>query len=707
MKDTICMKRKTLFKTERLDDLKDEPLKMYSNWNNYKENLEKIKKQLLKMLNEKTEILYINKNLKEMKLYLNIKKTLKKERIIHEAILDEIDDKQIKEHSKIYNETFELIKSIEKQVEDAFLRKVNRYKSFLTHSEFQQALSITASEAYEQLFNPEVTKDSVNRARYRFIQRATVKTSPLSYLGKTIYLSDETKITEQIKLNNVVKSLILMASLHNKDLDHLLQIKVCPKLKKCNGMDAVYFEKNYLLKGVDWILKQDDILHQKEVVDFLSKIQHCETPAEVKREVSNCEEITYEMLINNGLVIPNFNFYYSCNENFDDLLRRIFLDKEHHLFYPKSISDIKNDSVKKLLTGYLEKFNNLYLGETYQEKLNNVPLFYHDYVAFDHFNTPEIQSEFIRDIFKKCIVVNHYTYRLHQTIIMNKNIYEGQTVLSVLVDVHEKLKFQKNETPLPKIRFKPSVKKSAFLYLQSEKDGSLVLNNVNIGSGTVYHRYGDLFNENIKNKLKTYYENLFTYPYPIYELVIDEEISNHIDVGKSIFPKLVWPKDFLKVKMHISNDDIAFSLGGKPIQLIYVGTVPFHLFSGIKGDFLNLIHPWTVDINSIKNLDTRKVSQLNWQTISDSDDLSDTQFYYLITDYFKTNNLPFEFFVKKKMINFTSRKPIWISLYSVESIKVLKHLLLNERSIEIEEVKPRINGDYVEEFCILTTEGEC
>ena len=43
MKDTICMKRKTLFKTERLDDLKDEPLKMYSNWNNYKENLEKIK----------------------------------------------------------------------------------------------------------------------------------------------------------------------------------------------------------------------------------------------------------------------------------------------------------------------------------------------------------------------------------------------------------------------------------------------------------------------------------------------------------------------------------------------------------------------------------------------------------------------------------------------------------------------------------------
>ena len=57
------------------------------------------------------------------------------------------------------------------------------------------------------------------------------------------------------------------------------------------------------------------------------------------------------------------------------------------------------------------------------------------------------------------------------------------------------------------------------------------------------------------------------------------------------------------------------------------------------------------------------------------------------------------------MINFTSRKPIWISLYSVESIKVLKHLLLNERSIEIEEVKPRINGDYVEEFCILTTEG--
>ena len=54
---------------------------------------------------------------------------------------------------------------------------------------------------------------------------------------------------------------------------------------------------------------------------------------------------------------------------------------------------------------------------------------------------------------------------------MNKNIYEGQTVLSVLVDVHEKLKFQKNETPLPKIRFKPSIKKvHSFTYKVRKMD---------------------------------------------------------------------------------------------------------------------------------------------------------------------------------------------------------------------------------------------
>ena len=59
-------------------------------------------------------------------------------------------------------------------------KKSKSLQIILSHSEFQQALSITASEAYQQLFNPEVTKDSVNRARYRFIQRATVKLAHLA-----------------------------------------------------------------------------------------------------------------------------------------------------------------------------------------------------------------------------------------------------------------------------------------------------------------------------------------------------------------------------------------------------------------------------------------------------------------------------------------------------------------------------------------------
>ncbi|MGE7917632.1 hypothetical protein ACQKM9_01635 [Viridibacillus sp. NPDC093762] len=705
MNEVICMKRETLFKTEALEALKDEPLKMYSHCREFKSRFEQVKTHLLEMLHKETKRLYENENLLVMRSYLNIKKTIKKQRSIRETIIDELSDLQIQEHCRIYNEIFGLVQSIENQVEEAFLMKVNRYEPFLAHPEFQQALVITAYEAYEQLISPEITKDSINRARYRFIQRATVKTSPLSYLGKTTYLSDHSEVTEQIKLNNVVKYLLLMASLQNKDLDQVLQIIVRPTIKKCNGMEAVYYEKNYLLKGVDWVLKQDDLLHQKEIVAFLASIQHCKTPAQVKQKVMQHKKLTYELLVNNGLVIPDFNFYYHESGNFDNLLKYIFTERERTLLYPKTINEIAFETVQELLIGYLEQFSSKYYGQSYEEKLKNISLFYHDYVAFDQFNTPQIEKEFIQKVLDNYVTVNRRSYKIHQMLFMNKDRYDGQTVLAIFADIHEQLQFKKIQMPLPMISFNPSMKKSALLYLQSATDGSLVLNTINIGNGGVYHRYGHLFNESINNRLKTYYENLFTTSYPIYELVIDEEISNHIDVGKSLYPKLKWPEDFLDVKLQITNHEIKFLRNGKPIQLIYVGTVPYHLFTGIKSYLLQLIHPWTIDIDS-KNFNKRESTQLDWHSISDTDEITDTLFYYSITAYFTSHNLPFEFFVKKKFTNFNARKPIWISLYSVESIKVLKHLLLNERSIEIEEVKPMFTGECVEEFCILATEGE-
>lgn len=705
MNQTLCMKRETLFKTESLQLLRDDALQMYTQWRSFKNQLEQNNIQLLQMLHAKTKKLYEQNQLQEIKAFLNVKKTLKKHRNIPQKIVNNLNDKQIQVQCRTYNEIFELVESITKKVEQAFSVKVNRYKPFLNQIKFQQALFITAFDAYAQLTNPEITKESINRARYRFIQRATVKTSPLSYLGKTTYLSNHPAEIEQIKLNNVVKYLLLMASLHNENLDQVLQITVRPPIKKCNGVEAIYYEKNYLLKDIDWVLKQDDLLHQKDIVKFMLSIQHCKNPAQVKKHVTRHPFLTYELLINNGLVIPDFNFYYSNDNSFYVFLQKIFTDSEQALFYPPSIQEVNYEKLEDLLIGYIEQYSSDYYGQSFEEKLQELPLFYHDNIALENFNIPKIDKKFLQNIFDNYIIVNRQCYMLHQLLIANKKIYDGQTVLSLLIDLHEKLQYKKSKMPINPRPFRTTMKKNALLYLQQEKDNSLILNNLNIGGGSVFHRYGHLFDDNIKTNLKTYYNNLFTSSYPIYELVIDEEISNHMDVGKSIFPKLRWPDNFSDVTLQITDDDITFMRAGKPIQLIYVGTVPYHLFTGIKSHLLHLIHPWTIDVENLERLNGRRCTKLNWSSICTTDKISDTTFYYAITEYFTKQQLPFEFFIKKKWVNFKVRKPIWISLYSVESVKVLKHLLLEEQSIEIEEVKPKLSGDRVEEFCILTTEG--
>ncbi|MFL0584947.1 hypothetical protein ACH0B6_20550 [Solibacillus silvestris] len=696
------MKRESLFETVLLEEIKDYSLINWDDLQNKKKTLEEASSLLLQDLNCLTKSMFENGDFDLIANYQKVKKLIKKRHPIKQELLSDCID-TLKIDAKYYNAVLKTVSDMEKEVERAFDYK-NSYKSFILSDEFQDAIKVTAENASKQLLDTSISKDSVNRARYGYIQRATVKTSPLSYFGKTFYYSNQEKKFEQIRLNHVVKYLILMASMYNRKLDTYLKIKIRPVVEKCSHEKAAYYEKNYLLQGFEWVIKQDDFMHQRNLVEILESLSHCATPEEIKNSLGSNDEITYELLVNNGLVIPDFQHYLQNNSNFDRLLEVLFTKEDLELFYPSTIRDIKHDKLRKLIINYLKEFDNEYSGQTYEKTLEQISLFYHDYVELQSYDLPSIEPIYKQNLLNEYVVPNEKGHFIQQLINSNKEIYKDKSIISVFADIHEKIQYKKLPHQLKKASFKPSMKKNALIYVQSE-NSEIILNNINIGTGGVYHRYGQYFNDEIKERLSDYYTNLFESKNPIYELIIDEEISNHMDVGNTIFPKLNWPADFVDVTLEINCDAIKFVKDGKNFELVYTGTVPYYLFTGVKSYLLQLIHPWAIDMKA--QLEEKRTSyKIELLSICEEGNLSDIEFYHNLREYFKQNNLPLDFFVKKKYIQFSARKPIWISLESVESVKVLRHLLQKEKTIEIEDVKPRFTGGKVKEYCILIAEGE-
>lgn len=695
------MKRESLFETAQLEKIKDIFLINWDNFNIKKEEIELISDNLLQVLNDLTKSMFENGDFDFIADYQKIKKLVKRRRPIKQELLNNCIE-SIKVYANYYNIVLEIVSDMEKELELVFSHK-SSYESFISNDEFQDAIKVTTENASKQLLDPTLVKDSVNRARYRYIQRATVKTSPLSYFGKTFYYSNEERKFEQICLNNVVKYLILMASMYNEKLDNYLMIKISPVLEKCSNTKAAYFEKNYLLKGFDWVIKQDDFMHQRNLIEILDSLTNCTTPADIKSILTSNDEIQYELLVNNGFVKPDFHYYLENQVELEQLLEALFTKESLKLFFPATIRDIQHDELRKVVGDYLKKFDNKYSGQTFEETLYQIPLFYHDYVELQSYDLPSIDHAYKQSVLNEYVIRNEKSYFIHQLINSNKELYKDKSILAVFADIHEKNNFKR----VPRLRdfpFKPSMKKSALIYVQSEND-EVILNNINIGNGGVYHRYGQYFNDEIKERLSNYYKRLFETENPIYELIIDEEISNHMDVGNTTFPKLCWPYDFVNVTLDINDDVIKLVKNGVSFELVYTGTVPYYLFTGIKSYLLQLIHPWAIDLKAALG-EKRTSYTIELSSICKEENVSDIEFYHYLRAYFKRNNLPIDFFVKKKYQQFSARKPIWISLHSVGSVKVLRTLLQKERTLEIEEVRPRFMGDKVKEYCILIAEGE-
>lgn len=55
--------------------------------------------------------------------------------------------------------------------------------------------------------------------------------------------------------------------------------------------------------------------------------------------------------------------------------------------------------------------------------------------------------------------------------------------------------------------------------------------------------------------MKNYYNKLFYEDFFIYEVVMDEEILNYVDIGKLFYKKLKWLEDFLDICLYVFVDN--------------------------------------------------------------------------------------------------------------------------------------------------------
>ena len=80
--------------------------------------------------------------------------------------------------------------------------------------------------------------------------------------------------------------------------------------------------------------------------------------------------------------------------------------------------------------------------------------------------------------------------------------------------------------------------------------------------------------------------------FPLFELVINPNTSIINSTGLSNLPKVIWPNDLKKMKIQFIQNKLNFLLDGKPINLLYLGSIPPQQFRGAQKILLSLITPW-------------------------------------------------------------------------------------------------------------------
>lgn len=703
MPASITLKRESLFNFLDIEKIKTRELQTINDYIIADNRLSELQKRLKQIIANKTTAFYQQDKSDELKQMLKVKNKFRKgKRIISQIdLFDNVEKKLIVEYDDLQNQLTEE----RGKYETIFKKSDNSFQYFFDNDRFRDALKFNNEDTYPFLIDRDkYTKFSTIQSRYNYIQRATVKTSPLSYLGTTVYNSDSDRELDKIEVNQFVKTILLKVASNDINLRDKLRYQINPLLfqEVEQRQPGYYFEKQVLYKDFDWLLKKVDTMHNKQVLELLKKIGINQSVSymAIEKQVSMDRCIDIDMLFDSFLVNPYFAYYMDYN-NFKELFVDTFSEKVISSLFITDKEAIEQGKLDAEIMKYVEENKPTNLMADISQKLNSVPLYYHNHLKTTAFSAPELSIEQKGFLFERIIKPNSYTNKLLNIVSSEFEMYQEWNLLEILTDIYENILFNKAVTR-ESIMFKPNQKKSAIYFYQVSSNGKLSINNVNLGTGSVVTRDIEVFDNQLVADLHKHFKNLFKNDYPIYELVLDQEISNGINVGKTNLRKICWPEDFVNVSIDFSShNEVQFIFNGERINILYTGTIPPHLFEGTKGLLMSLINPWTVDIKKLKEYNGREEFYLKNEETASLMDKDEIQFFINITTYFHKHQLPFDFFmVAKKSGQLQHEKPIWMTLYSKYSLKILNKVISEGKDISISRVTPDRADYLIDDKCV-------
>ncbi|MGU7946666.1 hypothetical protein ACS60E_03145 [Streptococcus suis] len=700
----MFFRRESLFKFEDINRLIDIPNNFFEELRYLEKAIIKLDKKILRFIHAKMEKLYQEDNAVELKKYMKLKRSLNSNKTFNFSL---IKNQQLESLFNQQNEYKRELKLLKKILQEIFDSRSKNYNYFINMPLFRQALKDT-NRNYINILDINNNKFRKEKTIYNYVQRSTVKCSPLSYFGTTIFPGSKLGLT-QIKKANIVYLTVFLYMLSNIDS---IKKKLRYNLGKLISIDGkpemVLHDKLFFATNFDWVIKRDDNAYNKKIIElFKEQFEGVKSMygEEIDFLLRKNTLFDLDFLIATNLINVDYDYYLTNKEQFQMLFEEKLLVNKFHIkeFVKGNLDNV--DSSKFMIE--IEQLNVCQQSKGKQRRitnfLKNQPLFYYNSYRLENFEKDNsISFEDFDDLIDKNYFYNYYTSCLSYI----KKQYNIKNFFELLTFIKVNNSKLKKEIQLD--NFGTAMKKSILVFFQKSIEGKVVLNNIHVGTGTILARdlqflksFSDKEFELFHNKIRTNYKNSF----PIFELIFDMETSSKVGHLESQFPKIFFEKDLENLDFKIIDNTLQFYYNNNPINIIYTGTIPYYMFSGIKRIFLELLHPYSIDYQKFQKstLSRSGISLLNKNDFKSITGMSDVEFFLFINLYFENYGLPKNFFLTEQQA-FKHSKPVWFSLNSSNSLSILKRILPKSNFILNEIFPNNFKGKTVEYVYWLTKE---
>lgn len=705
----LYFKRESLFNNSDKEKLIDIDTDYFNKIKKIENKLDSITNELLTVLNVEMQSFYEINNKIALKKLMKLKRSIRQNKKIKQnfSSFKEIDT--LIRKREIYKEK---LVSLTNQLEEIFQKRINNYDFFMNDPLFVRALNYTNRDFFEELNKNKREKATLSirkeKSLYNYIQRATVKCSPLSYFGTTVFEGDGLDKIDSFNNNNIYITILLFALSNIDSTKYKLRYRFGPLIED-RGKMFILHEKYFLSsQHKPWILKREDRAYHNSLIG-LFKIMFNNNDSVygeyIEDMLKDSPFFDFDFLVSSELIYIDFNYYLKNSQNLLTLLYndKMFSDKKNLLNYLRGeVNPDMEQMIKKEFHEVLNFIDNRSIKKRFKDFITRVPLIYHN-----SYSLGSVDKEFNIEVecFKDFIEENTLS-KLYTTCMVQVSSKFGNTnVLELLNYINDHFKELITHTK-PSITYS-GVKKSLLVFFQKTNDGMILENNLNIGLGVLSRELSYLksYNFDIFQKYHENIQKLFNNEAEVYELVIDSESSNNLRESFSNFPKLYWPYDIKYLSFNIDDNRLQFLFKGKPINLIYTGAVPYHLFFGTKRLLLEIIHPYKVNYERMKksNDEKRKKKVLSRNYFQNISNKTNFEFYLFIHNFFEENKLPKEFFLTEKS-SFRNNKPVWFSLDSSNSLTILK-TILDKRDYDLHVALPNSFESKTTEYVAWLIEG--